>query len=73
MYEQIAVENNKMLTSRQFSFRKRHDDTELAVTLFTDNIRRAMVLQGGLLLLCDGGFRHSIFLKTQKYTKLRTF
>ena len=42
-YEQIAdyLANNKMLTSCQFGFGKRYN-TELAVTLLTDNIRRAM-------------------------------
>ena len=43
VYDEIIdnLEDNKMLTSCQFGFRKRYN-TELAVTLLTDNIRRAM-------------------------------
>ena len=43
VYDQISdyLEDNKMLKSCQFGFRKRYN-TELAVTLLTDNIRRAM-------------------------------
>ena len=42
-YEQFAeyLENNELIVSTQFGFRKRYN-TELAVTVFTDNIRRSI-------------------------------
>ena len=73
-YEQIAdyLENNKMLTSCQFGFRKRYN-TELAVTLLTDNIRRAMdngKLTGAVFVDLQKAFDavdHSIILKKLPY------
>ena len=58
VYQQIAdyLENNEMLTSCQFGFRKRYN-TELAVTLFTDYIRRAMD---------HGNFTGAVFVDLQK-------
>ena len=43
VYDQISdyLEDNEMLTPCQFGFRKRYN-TEIAITLLTDNIRRAM-------------------------------
>ena len=69
-YEQIAdyLENNKMLTSCQCGFRKRYN-TELAVALLTDNIRRAMdhgKLTGAIFVDLQKAFDavdHSIILK----------
>ena len=61
-----------MLTSSQFGFRKRYN-TELAVTLLTDNIRRAMdhgKLTGAVFVHLQKAFdtvEHSVILKKLPY------
>ena len=77
IYEQIAdyLENDKMLTSCQFSFRRRYN-TELAVTLFTDNIRRTMdhgKLTGAVFVDIQKAFNtveHSVILKKLPYYRI---
>ena len=56
-YEQFAeyLENNELIVSTQFGFRTRYN-TELAVTVFTDNIRRSIDQEKmtGAVFICCG-------------------
>ena len=69
IYNQLSsyLEFNDLITSSQFGFRKRYN-TELAVTLLTDNIRRAMdrgELTGAVFIDLQKAFdtvEHSILL-----------
>ena len=77
VYEQRAVylENDKMLTSCQLGFRKRYN-TKLAVTLFTDNIRRAMdhgLLTGAVFVDLQKAFDTVEHLLVLKKTSLLSY
>ena len=49
VYDQLSnyLEHNNLITTSQFGFRKGYN-TELAVTLFTDQIRQSIIDQGKL-------------------------
>ena len=73
-YENFAeyLENNKLIVSTQFGFRKRYN-TELAVTVFTDSIRKSIdhgKLTGAVFIDLRKAFdtvEHSILLRKLPY------
>ena len=77
-YEQFAeyLEKNEMIVSTQFGFKKRYN-TELAVTEFTDSIRRSIdqgKMTGAVFIDLQNAFdtvEHSILLKKLPYYGIR--
>ena len=77
-YEQFAehLENNELIVSTQFGFRKRYN-TELAVTVFTDSIRKSIdqgKMTGAVFIDLRKAFdtvEHSILLQKLPYYGIR--